>query len=215
MKTTVLATRAVLLLTVAASAMTASTAMAQYRGGSSAPLTVVSAWGSRARTASPTSEPQLRSESTAKALSLWGTVIPTTAGLLVGNSNHVAGGTLLIAGMTVGPSIGYFYGNCPGRGAQGLMIRAVTLGATTGLTALIAENTNSGDFGTDLAKAELAIAVAGVGVVILTYEVIYDIRHVRGEVERHNAGIKTASLSLGPRYFAHGKALGLELRAAL
>jgi len=214
MKTTVLAIRAVLFLSVTAGAITVSSARAQYRGSSGAPLSV-SAWGSHARGASPTSKPQLVSESTAKSLSLWSTVIPTTAGMLVGNKNHVAGGTLVVAGLIVGPSIGYFYGHCPGRGAQGLLIRAVTLGATVALTVRTAENTDTGDFGTNIANAELAIAIGGVGACALIYEAIHDIGHVRSEVERRNSRIVTASFSLGPRYFAQNKAFGLQLRAAL
>lgn len=218
MKTTALAIRSLLFATLIATGLMTPSTMAQFRCPSGAPMFVVAAWGSRARKQppSPTSKPLSKSESTAKSLSLWSTVIPTVAGMVVGgHDKHVAGGALLITGMIVGPSTGYFYGNCPGRGAQGILLRACTAGATVGLTAYFARDTDTGDFGDNIANAVLAIGVGGMGVGVLIYEAIHDISHVKSEVRMHNAGISSMSLSVAPKFFAQSKTLGLELRAIL
>jgi hypothetical protein len=217
-KTISLVTRVVLLVIMATAGLMTSEVMAQSSGHTGNPAPTVQAWrpyGAK-KSKTPSSTSQVRSESTARALSLWSTVIPTVAGMVVGgHDKHVTGGALLITGMIVGPSTGYFYGNCPGRGAQGILLRACTAGATVGLTAYLARDTDTGDFGDNIANAVLAIGVGGMGVGVLIYEAIHDISHVKSEVRMHNAGISSMSLRVAPKFFAQSKALGLELRAAL
>lgn len=209
MRTIALVARSVLLVSLTAYVLTAPDLMAQYRGHAGAPVLTVLGWGSRgAKSSPPKSEYVLKSESTAKFLSLWLTVIPTVAGIELGDHDkHAAGSALVITGMIIGPSTGYFYGHCGRRGAQGILIRAITGGVTAALTVSVADS--------EFPEGLMAIAVGGAGICAIIYEDIHDISHVKSEVRKHNDKIRSMSLHLRPRFFAQSKAFGLELRATI
>ena len=86
---------------------------------------------SKSPSGSPVPKSGYKSEATARSLSLWMTVIPTVASLpFGGQEQHQLAGVLLVTGLVFGPSAGYFYGNCSGRGVQGIVKRAITGGVT-------------------------------------------------------------------------------------
>jgi hypothetical protein len=218
MKTTSLVTRVVLLVVIVTAGLMTSEVMAQSPGRTGNLAPTVQAWrpygAKKSRT--PSSTPQVRSESTAKALSLWSTVIPITAGMVLGNNDHTpVGGALILTGIIVGPSTGYFYGNCAGRGAQGILIRIATGGVTVALTFAVANSYDPDESFSEFAAGTMAIGVAGLGTAVIMYEAIHDISQVKSEVRKHNAGISSMSLSVAPKFFAQSKAFGLELRAIL
>jgi hypothetical protein len=70
--------------------------------------------------------PSLKSPGTAARLSLLTTLVPFVVGLRLTNSEGTAGkigGTAAAAGVLFGPAVGYFYGDCRGRGISGVAIR--------------------------------------------------------------------------------------------
>jgi hypothetical protein len=117
---------------------------------------------------------------------------------------------LIISGIMVGPSVGYFYGGEAGRGISGFSIR-VGLGMLTFMGTGIA--VSSSDDGWD------AISAAAIGIsigsgLILTHS-IYDIVKVKSTIHKHNLELMRKSqthVMLIPKYFADSGAGGLELR---
>ena len=212
MKTVTSIRRLVLLVPLASVVLVVSSATAQFRGHATAP-----GIGFQAKTQLQSSKPNLslKSESTAKSWSLWATVIPTTVGVIVGgNDNIVAANILVGTGILLGPATGYFYGGCAGRGAKGILIRAVTGGVAAAIAISVANSSDKKDF-SDLTYGMAAIGIGGLGAAVVTYEIIYDIAHVRSEVRARNDKIGIPSFSLTPTYFPQSQTFGLQLRLTL
>jgi hypothetical protein len=129
------------------------------------------------------------------------------------NADRTGPVTLILSGIMVGPSVGYFYGDCPDRGAKGIMLR-VGIGALTMIAADNAASRGSGDaFSFDGMAAGLAVAAVGVGVI--TIYALYDIGRVQSTVEDRNGKMmrqhEQTSVKLLPRYFADSGAAGFGL----
>jgi hypothetical protein len=113
---------------------------------------------------------------------------------------------MILAGTTIGPSLGYFYGGHPGHGLAGIGIRLAGEGIMAGAFAISWNGGNGADEG---AVWVVAMFCSGAG--ILAGDAIYDLAHVKTSVRNHNLAKHKASLSLGPTYFAYSKAPGLAL----
>jgi hypothetical protein len=119
---------------------------------------------------------------------------------------------LILTGIAVGPSAGYFYAGRPWRGVSGILLRVGTGAATRALIDMIVKSSEGGGgFGFSFPAAAGLIGLAGVTAIIV--EVVVDIKNVRTVVKERNSKIqnKTSNITLAPRYFADSGAGGLEL----
>lgn len=120
---------------------------------------------------------------------------------------------LIVSGVVLGPSAGYFYGGCRERGATGILIRVGT-GALTAVAAKAAADAHESDGFMDFSGLEAALTVGAIGSGIIVIEAIIDMALVKGAVEKKNIRIgqqKGPEVTLLPTYFADLGAGGLEL----
>ena len=160
-----------------------------------------------------------RAEDTAQSWSFYGTTLPivaaigTAAAMEKGDDLPVS--ILVGTGMIVGPSLGYFYGDCPGRGLLGIAIRC----GICGLTAVAANGIRQSDDGshsTDDPSALMGyLAVFGVGVTAVTVDAIIDIARVRPVVRQHALSQPRAQVSLIPVVCADNRSVGCALAVTL
>ncbi len=152
--------------------------------------------------------PLLKSEKKAFNLSLWGTLIPLTAGTAIaaGTEDQIEAPLFLMtAGYLVGPSLGYFYGERPGRGMLGMGIRwlliPLPLAAGFGICGW--------DCGPgDEAHSWAWVAIGGGAFLIAAI----DILKVKGAVRKYNRSLQETGWMLVPVYFGGHNAGGLQLR---
>lgn len=159
--------------------------------------------------------PKLPSPSRATKLSLIATALPVAAGIVLhkdeseGSSNDIAG-VLVISGVIIGPSVGYFYGGCAGRGGVGIAIRTgVVIGTVVALAAVV--DAHEGDEFLDFSGLAAALTVVGIGGALILIDAIYDIVRVDGTVRHHNARQADFNLTVAPQVVGPGKVPGLQL----
>lgn len=152
--------------------------------------------------------PLLKSEKKAFNLSLWGTLIPLTVGTAIAanvEDNFGAPVFLMTTGYLVGPSLGYFYGERPGRGMLGLGIRLllipVPLGTALGICGW--------DCGPGDEAHDWAMVALGGGALLFAS---IDILTVKGAVRKYNRSLQETGWILVPVYFGEHNAGGLQLR---
>lgn len=157
--------------------------------------------------------PKLKSENTAYHWSLYGTLAPIGASIVIGASHIDKQGTSIIillgSGLIFGPSLGYFYGGRPGRGLTGAGIRVGLAAATAVATAQAAEATK------DEFLNFSAFGVFSLGLAAVTVSSIVDIKHVKAAVRKHNRSLlekREKMLSITPAYFAQHGAPGLNMQ---
>jgi len=127
--------------------------------------------------------------------------------------DHAIPAILIFSGIFLGPSAGYFYGGCPGRGVKGVLLRVGT-GALTAVAASAAASSYESDEALDFSGIAAAATVGAIGSGMILIEAIIDIAKVKGAIEKNNiertrqAG---TNVKLLPRYFADSNAGGLEL----
>ncbi len=117
---------------------------------------------------------------------------------------------LILSGLTIGPSLGYFYGGCTSRGVTGLIIRVGTGAVVGGVCWGLAEHSA----GSGLEAAVAGVAVGTAGALIILSDAIYDLAKVKCNVEKNNAKRaqqSSPSVILLPKYFADSGASGLQL----
>jgi hypothetical protein len=119
---------------------------------------------------------------------------------------------IIASGIVIGPSSGYFYGRCAGRGANGIMLRVITGVATVVAACAVARSGESNEW-MDFSNLYDAGMVAGIGAGIVIIEAAYDLARVKSTVRGHNEKALNISISLSPKIFSDGNAPGLELRA--
>ncbi|MCI0330502.1 MAG: hypothetical protein L0196_06060 [candidate division Zixibacteria bacterium] len=155
--------------------------------------------------------PDPKSEGTAVALSLGGTIVPITLGLVVAtqgpnDAGIVPGVVLMGSGVVFGPSLGYFYGGRPGRGLSGIGIRLGLSAATLGATYIAGTSTDGWD---GLDRAAVAFFI-GSGVVAAA--AVADVLLVPKAVRKHNRSLQEKALTIAPAYFAQHGAPGVKVQ---
>ncbi len=212
MNTVAKMTRALEWASIVAAALLASPAGAQFEGPVSTPAVVSQDSPRRGISAEDRTQP---SESNALRWSLGATFAPVMAGMvLLKNDNKAIPYSLLLTGIIIGPSTGYFYGHCAGRGIKGVLGRSVTLGATAYLINR-AQHWHLGRSAEAYLGALAIVTLEVTGVAIVVGSVIGDIIKVKAAVRLHNQRTMSPALSVVPKYFARYNAFGFELRLAL
>jgi hypothetical protein len=161
----------------------------------------------------------LPSPEIAARLSANNTIVPVIAGCLGGALGASAGSPHLLligaafvgAGVVIGPSAGYRYGDVPGHGMSGVAVRtALVAGVPIALAALDQprglsdEERFARNFYGALGGVALATAVAA-----------WDIARVEDAVRRRNEARKAAAVRLGPATAPFSGAPGLAVTVAL
>lgn len=121
---------------------------------------------------------------------------------------------LMISGVVVGPSFGYFYGGCNNRGVRGILVRVGTGALTLAIGGSIATSHRSDEW-MDFSGLVAFIVVCAVGSVVILGEAIIDIVEVSEAVRERNEESRQknqTSVTLMPKYFADSGVGGLELR---
>jgi hypothetical protein len=156
----------------------------------------------------PTFQP--KSEDKALRYSLFGTVAPVTAGIALACDDQLTmPGLLLVAsGIMVGPSLGYYYGSCGGRGGKGIAVRLGLSALTYGLGAFFYYTTDYSGSGVEDVTPGVLVA----GSAAVTIHAICDIAKVKSTVRKHNEKIQARSLGIVPTYSPDSDAPGLALQ---
>ena len=143
----------------------------------------------------------VKSEHIALAWSLFGTLVPVTAGILIRDNDLYEGadGILIVGGVIVGPSLGYFYGGCAGEGLLWLGIRACLIS----IPAVLRETSPNAEDG----RAIFFI----LGLLAFT-SAVADISQVEEAVRKRNQSMEKTTLTVTPKFFYGSKANGLELK---
>jgi len=114
---------------------------------------------------------------------------------------------LFISGLVfVGPSLGFFYGRCWGRGLAHVGLRFAAAIVVAGF-ALSAELNDSGE------ETKVALGVAGVCVYLGS--VIWDLATVKKAVRKHNAAVrarKGLDVAVAPFILAKAKGAGIRMQ---
>jgi hypothetical protein len=150
---------------------------------------------------------QPKSAGAALRCSLFGTVVPVATGIatiaMADKVQLITRGMLLVgSGIVVGPSVGYFYGGCGGRGGTGIAIRLGLGALTSGVMAVGASPSNEGFL--------LGALLVGSG--LATIHAIYDVAKVKSTVRKHNERLQARSLGVVPTYLPDSDAPGLALQ---
>lgn len=135
-----------------------------------------------------------KSPMVALAWSVAGTLLPTAVGLatVTTGENKPTELSLLVTGIYVGPSLGHFYANRPGRAARGVLLRTAILGLS--LLAL----TQTGVCLESCAPGEQndEVAVVLVGTALTAASAVFDIVTAPGSARQYNKA--RAMVSVAP-----------------
>jgi len=151
--------------------------------------------------------PAFKSEGTATLLSLAGTIVPMTLGMVLANAGEGGAGSglglaLFSYGFYLGPATGYWYAGASGAAWKGVGIR-VGISLVGGLAAAAICSGGGCGFFDDEGDAAVAAGIVGFAVLgATTYSLIRDIAGVDGHVRRHNAEVaarqKASRLTIAP-----------------
>ncbi len=131
--------------------------------------------------------PGTRSPQTATLLSVIGTVVPTTLGLVLASSDDSGsevGAILFSYGVYFGPATGYLYGGSAGRGLAGVGVRA---GISLLGTGLMAAACSDGNCGWGFEGPAVAVGLITLGG--LAASMIYDMVSVDNTVRKRNEAL--------------------------
>jgi hypothetical protein len=146
---------------------------------------------------------------TAFLMTLVGTAVPLAA-LAAGAAGTGDLGGVGMAGLLVGPSLGYFYGGLFWRGLLGVGIRAIGEGIILigGLGAWFEA------WGWDHEKPDLkkweGVVLVGAGIVLAS--AIWDLAAVKGAVNKRNLRARERALAFSPLINPRTKTVGITVR---
>lgn len=152
----------------------------------------------------------------AAQLSANGTVVPFACGGAAALTGAAGGSAPLIligvafaaAGLVLGPAAGYRYGDVPGHGMRGVVIRTVLVAGTPFVAAGVA-NTSGLDSEQRRAR-NFYCALGGMGLAAIV--AVWDVGHVEEAVRRHNEVVKPPAVSVVPAMAPFSGAPGLAVR---
>ncbi|MCX6833854.1 MAG: hypothetical protein NTW07_01760, partial [candidate division Zixibacteria bacterium] len=106
---------------------------------------------------------------------------------------------LITAGVIIGPSVGYFYSDCGGRGAKGLAIRGIVATATAATATAVAYSVQ-GDGWMDFSGLIAGLVIGGVGSVVVATDAVVDLCKVEKNVRARNEQRSRTTIGLVPGY---------------
>jgi len=150
---------------------------------------------------------ELKSESTALLGSLACTVAPLIlAGTLVSGNSEDFGLCIGFGSVVLGPSLGHFYAEQPGRGIRGIMIRTSIVAGATGFGYLATRDSDPDSRGFTVMGAIL------LGGLLSCAHGVYDICTTPSSVRKYNESLRyEAGLKLVPETDPLNEAYGLSL----
>lgn len=104
---------------------------------------------------------------------------------------------IIAMGVIIGPSAGYFYGDCDGRGGTGIAIRGLVAAATV-VTAAVVANSVQTDGWLDYSGLEAGLTIGSVGGGIMVIDALYDLARVQHNVEAQNNRKLATRVGLAP-----------------
>jgi hypothetical protein len=154
------------------------------------------------------SHQQPKSEEAALRYSLFGTLLPLGTGAIMGAAGEFGGSEIVImgTGLVVGPSLGYFYGGCPGRGVAGIGTR-IGVSAATAVGMCIASKSGNG-----WVSLGGVVTVGLAGSCFVAIHALVDVGEVKGAVREHSLASTKTPIRVVPTYFADSGAGGLQLQ---
>ena len=120
---------------------------------------------------------------------------------------------LIATGVIIGPSVGYFYGDCDDRGSNGIVIRGLLVGATVAAALIAGQSQHSSGF-MDFSGLEAAITAGVVGCGIVVIDSIYDLCLVKKNVQSQNNRKLATRVNLTPGIASDGATPTLNLSVA-
>jgi len=118
---------------------------------------------------------------------------------------------LIATGVLIGPSAGYFYGDCADRGAKGLLIRGLIAGATIATATSVAESVQSDEF-LDFSGVYAGLAIGAAGAGFIVTDVVYDLCKVKPNVLSRNNQRLAPRVGLVPGFSPSSGTPTLQLR---
>lgn len=106
---------------------------------------------------------------------------------------------LIASGVIIGPSAGYIYGDCAGRGHTGIAIRGILTAATIVTVKAVADSYESTGF-MDFSGLEETITAGAVGCGIIVIDAIYDLARVQHNVQAQNNRKQATRIGLVPGF---------------
>ncbi len=146
---------------------------------------------------------------TAFLLTLVGTAVPLAA-LAAGAAGAEDFGGIGLAGLLVGPSLGYFYGGLAWRGLLGIGIRGIGVGIMW--AAVWGAWKEAWGWDGDRANGEEWVGVALAGVGIMLGSALWDLADVKGAVNRRNLRARERTLAFAPLFNPRTKTVGITVR---
>src|SRR5690349_22667086 len=151
------------------------------------------------------SDLHMKSENTALMLSLAGTVVPAavSAPAAFGDEENVGAAWVFLGALLLGPSVGHFYSDRPGRALAGIGIRGV---AMVGLGGAIAASWDSENSDADA----LAVASLGLGAACIAYDIVRAPHSAR--VQNNMVRQSKVTASMGTRTRSPSLGMCVEMR---
>ncbi len=155
----------------------------------------------------------------AAQLSANSTVVPFACGGAAALTGAAGGSAQLIVigvafaavGVVLGPAAGYRYGDVPGHGRRGVVVRTVLVAGTPFVAAGVA---NTPGLDNEQRRARNFYCVLG-GMGLAAIVAVWDVGHVEEAVRRHNDSAKPPAVSLGPAVAPFSRAPALAVRVGL
>lgn len=122
---------------------------------------------------------------------------------------------LVCGGVIVGPSVGYFVGDCPNRGIAGILIRGGVAGLTLVAATAAANSVESDGFMNFGHQIAVGVMVGTVGSLVVLALAGNDFAHIKEVVRRAHEKKLRGTIRLSPRMLDSGRVLGVGLNVTL
>ena len=140
------------------------------------------------------------SPQSATLFSFFGTAVPVATGMILSRDAGESGASLVLVGLVIGPSMGHFYSQRPGRALGGIALRGL---AVAGLGAAFTA-------GWDNPSSELEMAFYGCAAVGAA-SVAFDVFGAAGSARKHNETLSATEWSVGPALLGDARVPGIRV----